>query len=71
VNMSDVVMVMQACLNPKKYGTDGTSPDRITAEGTKAADVDGKAGLTANDALVIQRFSLKLIDSFDEPAANS
>ena len=71
IDMSDVVMVMQACLNPKKYGTDGTSPDRITAEGEKAGDVDGKAGLTANDALVIQRFSLKLIDSFDEPAANS
>jgi hypothetical protein len=71
VNMSDVVMVMQACLNPKKYGTDGTSPDRITADGEKAGDVDGKAGLTPNDALVIQRFSLKLIDSFDEPAANS
>ena len=71
IDMSDVVMVMQAYLNPKKYGVNGTSPDRITAEGEKAGDVDGKAGLTANDALVIQRFSLKLIDSFDEPAANS
>ena len=71
IDMSDVVMVMQAYLNPKKYGVNGTSPDRITADGEKAGDVDGKAGLTANDALVIQRFSLKLIDSFDEPAANS
>ena len=63
VDMSDVVMVMQACLNPKKYGVDGTSEDRITAEGEIAGDVDGNAGLTANDALIIQRYSLKLIDT--------
>jgi endo-1,4-beta-D-glucanase Y len=63
VDMSDVVMVMQACLNPAKYGVNGTSPDRITAEGEKAGDVDGNAGLTANDALIIQRYSLKLIDT--------
>ena len=63
INMSDVVMVMQAYLNPTKYGVKGTSPDRITAEGEKAGDVDGKAGLTANDALIIQRYSLKLIDT--------
>ena len=62
IDMSDVVMVMQAYLNPAKYGVNGTSPDRITAEGEKAGDVDGKAGLTANDALLIQRYSLKLID---------
>ncbi|MBE6864828.1 MAG: hypothetical protein E7495_09790 [Ruminococcus flavefaciens] len=64
VDMSDVVMVMQAYLNPAKYGVDGTSEDRITADGEKAGDVDGKAGLTANDALIIQRYSLKLIDNF-------
>ncbi|MBE6863733.1 MAG: hypothetical protein E7495_04060 [Ruminococcus flavefaciens] len=63
INMSDVVIVMQASLNPKKYGVNGTSEDRITAEGEKAGDVDGKAGLTANDALIIQRYSLKLIDT--------
>jgi len=62
VNISDAVMVMQACLNPKKYGVDGTSSDHITSEGEKAGDVDGIEGLTANDALVIQRFSLGLID---------
>jgi hypothetical protein len=62
IDMSDVVIVMQACLNPKKYGVNGTSPDRITADGEKAGDVDGKAGLTANDALLIQKFALKLID---------
>ena len=44
-------------------GVDGTSEDRITAEGEIAGDVDGNAGLTANDALIIQRYSLKLIDT--------
>ncbi len=63
VDMSDVVMVMQACLNPAKYGVNGTSSDRISSAGEKAADVDGNAGLTANDALIIQRFTLHLIDT--------
>ena len=56
-------MVIQACLNPKKYGVNGTSPDRITSEGEKAGDVDGKEGLSANDALLIQKFSLGVIDT--------
>ena len=38
VDMSDVVMVMQACLNPAKYGVNGTSEDRITADGAVLAD---------------------------------
>lgn len=63
INMSDAVMVMQASLNPKKYGVNGTSPDRITSEGEKAGDVDGKEGLSANDALLIQKFSLGVIDT--------
>ena len=60
--MSDVVMVMQACLNPKKYGTSGTSEDHITAKGEINGDVDGNVGLTANDALIIQKFTLHLLD---------
>ena len=63
IDMSDVVIVMQACLNPKKYGVNGTSPDRITPEGEIAGDVDGNKGLSANDALLIQKFALKLIDT--------
>ena len=63
VDMSDVVMVMQACLNPAKYGENGTSDDRITPEGTVAADVDGNEVLTTNDALIIQRFSLHIIET--------
>ena len=63
VDMSDVVMVMQACLNPAKYGKNGTSDDRITPEGAIAADVDGNEVLTTNDALIIQRFSLHIIET--------
>jgi hypothetical protein len=62
VNMSDVVMVMQACLNPKKYGVNGASADCITEQGVINGDVDGKGGLTPNDALVIQRFTLGLVN---------
>ena len=62
IDMADVVIVMQAYLNPKKYGVNGTSPDRITSDGEKAGDVDGNKGLSANDALLIQKFALKLID---------
>ena len=64
VDMSDVVMVMQCTLNPKKYDVDGASDDHITEIGKINGDVDGKAGLTPNDALIIQRFTLKLIEDF-------
>lgn len=67
INMSDAVLVMQASLNPKKYGVDGTSPDRITLAGKVAADVDGDRSLTPNDALIIQRFALGLIDEIRVP----
>lgn len=53
---------MQAYLNPKKYGVNGRSPDRITPEGEIAGNVDGNKRLSANDALLIQKFALKLID---------
>lgn len=64
VDMSDVVMVMQACLNPMKYGIDGTSEDRITHDGEINGNVDGNEALTPNDALIIQKFTLNLITSF-------
>ena len=52
---------MQASLNPAKYGINGTSEDHITKTGEAAADVDDNAGLTVNDALVIQKYTLKLL----------
>ena len=63
VDMSDVVIVMQCCLNPKKYDVNGLSDDRITEKGRLLANVDGTPGISTNDALLIQKFTLKLINS--------
>ena len=62
IDMSDAVMVMQASLNPQKYGEKGTSPDRITSQGIINANVDGKDGIDLNDALLIQKYSLHIIN---------
>ena len=39
VDLSDVVMIMQALANPNKFGTSGTDEHHITEQGTKNADV--------------------------------
>ena len=64
IDMSDVVLIMQALSNPNKYGVNGTDPRHITSEGFKYADTDGN-GLTVNDALRIQKYLLGLIKNFD------
>ena len=51
---------MQVATNPDKYAQ-GKSDLSITAKGEKNADVDGKAGLTNSDALLIQKFKLGLV----------
>lgn len=38
VDMSDVVLIMQALANPNKYGIDGTDPKHISENGFKYAD---------------------------------
>ena len=59
VDMSDVVLVMQALSNPDKYGINGTNEKHITKQGWINCDVDKTTnGLTANDALRIQEFLL-------------
>ncbi len=63
VNIADAVLVIQVATNPDKYAQ-GKSEFSITAQGEKNADVDGKAGLTNEDALLIQKFKLGLIDKF-------
>ncbi|MCR5599881.1 MAG: leucine-rich repeat protein [Ruminococcus sp.] len=57
IDMSDIVLIMQALANPDKYGINGTDPTHITAEGFKYADTD-QNGLTVNDAANIQKFLL-------------
>ena len=61
VDLSDVVLIMQFLANPNKYGFSGTDKSHITAQGAANADVEGGNGVTANDALTIQRYLLKLI----------
>ncbi|MGN0616527.1 glycosyl hydrolase [Ruminococcus flavefaciens] len=64
VDMSDVVLIMQALANPNKYGLEGTEKSHITEIGWNWADVDlSSKGVTANDALRIQEYLLKKIDT--------
>ena len=63
VDLSDVVMIMQALANPNKFGVTGTDEHHITAQGVKNADVTGNDGMTNEDAGAIQRYLLKLIPS--------
>ena len=63
VNIADAVLVMQVSTNPDKYAQ-GKSEVSISAAGERNADVDGKAGLTNSDALLIQKHKLGLIDKF-------
>ena len=64
VDMSDIVLIMQALANPNKYGLEGTEKTHITETGWDLADVDRTSeGVTANDALRIQEYLLKKIDN--------
>ncbi|SEH74550.1 Leucine rich repeat-containing protein [Ruminococcus flavefaciens] len=64
VDMSDIVLIMQALANPNKYGVDGTDPSHLTNKGSVFADAD-ENGLTVNDALRIQLYLLNKISSLD------
>jgi len=69
VDMSDVVLIMQALANPNKYGLEGTEKTHITEIGWNWADVDlSSKGVTANDALRIQEYLLKKVETLN-PAA--
>ncbi|WP_295154249.1 endo-1,4-beta-xylanase [uncultured Ruminococcus sp.] len=56
VTIADAVLVMKAANYPAVYGVKGTSSNRITVYGAKAADVDGKSGLSKADATAIQAY---------------
>ena len=59
VDMSDAVLIMQSLANPNKYGFNGTDKRHITEKGIDCADVEGNGdGITANDALKIQKYLL-------------
>ncbi len=64
IDMADAVLIMQALANPNKYDVGGSSKNCITEKGRLNADVDPSVtGLTTNDALTIQLYLLKSIDS--------
>jgi len=66
VDMSDVVIIMQALANPNKYGIKGSDEKHITEQGQLNADVDVSVkGVTSGDALRIQEFLLGKIKSLD------
>ena len=54
---------MQVATNPDKYGR-GKTDLSIKEQGEANADVDGKKGLSNQDALLIQKFKLGLITDF-------
>lgn len=53
VDMSYVVLVMQALTNPDKYGINGLSDKHLTPQGRINVDMDG-SDLTVGDANAIQ-----------------
>lgn len=64
VDMSDVVLIMQALANPNKYGVGGSDKNAVIEQGWTAADVfEVGSGVTTNDALSIQEFLLGKVKS--------
>ncbi len=53
VTMADAAAIYQSLGNPDKY--------KLTATGAANADVDGKSGLTASDAITVQKYLAGLI----------
>ena len=66
VDLSDAILIMQSIANPNKYGLGGTAKTAITAKGKLQADVDTSVkGVTGNDAVMIQKYLLKIIKSLE------
>ena len=67
VSLADAVIIMQSIANPSAYGVTGSNDQHITEQGTKFGDVSETGnGITNKDALAIQKFCLKLIESLPE-----
>ena len=67
VDLSDVVMIMQALANPNKFGTSGTDTHHITEKGMVNGDVyENGTGITSADAQSIQKYLLHLIKELPE-----
>lgn len=63
VSIADATAILQHLGNRDKYG--------LTAQGLQNADIDGQQGVTANDALVLQKVDAGLYKVADLPLKNS
>ena len=64
VDLADAILIMQSLANPNKYGIEGTDEKHLTSQGKLNGDVDPSTkGLTSDDALAIQEYLLKKIES--------
>ena len=62
VDLSDAVLILQSQANPDKYGVNGTDENHITEDGMTNADCcDPGDGVTAKDALAVQKYQLHLV----------
>ena len=67
LELSDAILIMQSLANPSRYGLASTEEGHLTQEGKLNGDVyERGGGITANDALSIQRRLLNLIPSLPE-----
>ena len=64
VELADAILIMQSIANPDKYGVGGKADKPITDQGKLNGNVDDDVvGLTANDALKIQKYLLHIISN--------
>lgn len=63
VSIADATAILQAIGNPDKYALD--------EQGIKNSDIDGEAGLTGNDALVVQLLEIGVYKQSDLPLKKS
>ncbi len=54
VTLADATAILQSLANPDKYG--------LSEQGTANSDIDGEAGVSASDALVIKKYYAGIID---------
>ena len=70
LELSDAILIMQSLANPSKYGVGGEDQNHLTDQGRINGDVyERGGGLTANDALAIQKRLLNLIPGLPESYA--
>ncbi len=66
VELADAILILQSLASPDIYGEQGSYKKHLTAQGKKNGDVDKSiVGLTANDALYIQQYLLRVRPSLE------